>query len=804
MRMIRFKLGVYLPTFALMAASLHAQPGSLDTSFAPGTGIGPSQGFLIRVALANDGKIIICGRFYTYNGVSRTNVARLNPNGSLDLSFVPPVPSFADDFFKRTYFALPQPDGKVLMGGEFTGLSGQSRKGIARLNGDGSLDLGFNPNLAGGTMRTYQAVLQPDGKIIIDGSFTSIDGISTPNGHARLNPDGTRDASYTPGAAEDGGVLEMTLQPDRKILVGGTFNSFNGVSRQNFVRLLTNGVVDTSFNPGAIINDNINSPIVYSCAPTPDGKIFIGGRFQSVQGVPRINLARLNANGTLDMSFANPRLGGGGCCAGGLGQVLSLTVQPNGKVIVFGDFTTVGGVGRARIARFNSDGSLDSTFNPGTGSDGSEGRTVFQPDGKVVLGGTITSYNGTSRKGIVRINGDSSTNAFISVAPRDELAVVGANVTFSVLASSVLPLSYQWFKEAVVVPDATNVTLQLTNVQFADAGSYSVLVTNSVSATNTPPAILSVVPLYVSEHPHNVSVREGGNTILLVKAVSSVPVTYQWRFNGTNLLNQTIEALVVTNAQMANDGEYAAVVSNAYGSVTSATAQLRVLINPIVTQPPLSQTVVAGGSVTLSIGISGNPPPFLYQWRRASTILTNIVSNERSCFFTLNNVQTNQGGPDLPYRVIVTNAASPALLVNATFNLTVLPDTDGDGLPDAWEIAHGLDPANRADALLDSDGDGVSNLDEQRAGTNPTDALSYLKIDSITLDGATNAVALRFLAHSNTTYSVESRPAAESGPWHRVAEVTARATNRQETVTDPLPPAGSAPRFYRIATPSLP
>jgi len=174
-----------------------------------------------------------------------------------------------------------------------------------------------------------------------------------------------------------------------------------------------------------------------------------------------------------------------------------------------------------------------------------------------------------------------------------------------------------------------------------------------------------------------------------------------------------------------------------------------------------------------------------------------VVQAGKKAFLTLNNVQPSQAGT---YRVIVTNAAFTSLNVTTTCILTVLPDTDGDGLPDAWETAHGLSAADPADAALDRDGDGQNNATEYRSGTSPTDAASCLKLEGITQSNGTATVS--FNAASNQTYTVEWCADLGGGTWTKLTDVIARPSNRTETVTDGS--ATDAARFYRVITPRKP
>jgi hypothetical protein len=379
----------------------------------------------------------------------------------------------------------------------------------------------------------------------------------------------------------------------------------------------------------------------------------------------------------------------------------------------------------------------------------------------------------------------------ITQGPQGQSAFVGSSVQLAVTAEGTSALTYQWTKNGTALAGATNATLIVSNATLSDSGSYSVVVRNASGSITSAPAILTVAPLFITGQPRSLDVRLGLNATFSLTVTSAVPVTYQWRFNGTDLPGANSPTLSRLNVQFADEGIYDVVVSNSHGTVISDPAKLRILVNLAITQAPLSQSVPPGGTATFSVAISGTPPPFSYEWRRLSPAppFTNtFVLNERVSFFTLTNVQSSVTGS---YRVVIRNAASPSGVSPSIFTLGFSADSDGDGLPDSWEATYPTAAAATGDADLDR----MTNWQEYMAGTDPTNALSFLKVDRIS---RVDSTAIEFMAVSNKTYSVQYNDALGITAWSRLADIVARATNRVETVTDAN---ANTNRYYRLVTP---
>jgi uncharacterized delta-60 repeat protein len=364
--------------FSALTLPATAAPGDLEAFTIDANG--PVNSAMVQP----DGLLVLGGEFAFMNGVQRLRIVRFDTAGVWDPAFGPAADS-------NVYCTAVQRDGNILVGGVFANMDGVLRDNIARLHADGSLDTTFDPAPDDwvGSM-----ALQPDGQIVIGGAFHFVGTVNpVPRRYvARIRANGSLDPNFDPNAFDE--VYSTLVQPDGKILLGGAFIHIGAtVPRNRIARVLADGFVDTGFDPNA-------DGRVHCMALQADGKILLGGDFTHVGGVARNHIARVNANGTLDTLF-DPSAGD---------RVYSMTVQADGKIVIGGLFLTIGGSGRSFLARLNADGSVDTGFNPPIPNNSVQ-NTSLQANGKVLAGGAFTKIGLTTRDRIARFDNGPVTES---------------------------------------------------------------------------------------------------------------------------------------------------------------------------------------------------------------------------------------------------------------------------------------------------------------------------------------------------------------------------------------------------------
>ncbi|MFM7022511.1 MAG: T9SS type A sorting domain-containing protein [Flavobacteriales bacterium] len=468
----------------LNVSVIFAQTGSLDLSFNPSDkGFGYGDGFdekVLDIQIQNDKKIVVGGAFSNYNGNKTQSMLRLNADGSYD-------DSFKTDIQGIVYSMAIQADGKIVVGGNFITVNNQIVNRITRLNPDGSIDASFYAG-SHSNFTVSKIFIQPDNKILVGGGFSSFNGKShqglvrlLENGTidstfiqqsigqvtaiaykndgkillgsgtvSQLNNDGSVDSGFNAGISNLGGITDIKIQNDNKILVAGesgiirleadgkvdpSFN--NGKKEGSYInhililsdgkillsgkvytyknnpidqifRILPDGTYDPYFSAGDIIGGP-NGTSINCTIELSDSSILLGGSFGGINGYRRNFLARVDANGKLFNDFYPG--------SGANDEIKSVKILPDGKILIVGDFTFFNNDFSKRVARLNTDGSLDTTFQIGTGANSEINAIAIQADGKIILAGSFDKFNGVSSEMIVRLNNNGSIdNTFHSYA----------------------------------------------------------------------------------------------------------------------------------------------------------------------------------------------------------------------------------------------------------------------------------------------------------------------------------------------------------------------------------------------------
>ena len=388
--------------------------GSIDPTFQPGTG--PSSTVKAMRLLPN-GQIMIAGEFTQYDGTEQHTVARLNTNGTLDAGFDPGIGVDANAMYKVNTIEM-MPDGKVVVAGFFQSFGGSWTDRLVQLNTDGSVAATYD-NMLVNYEEIHDIAVQSDGRLLIESYNQLYDG-SGRSGFMRLNTDTSVDSTFNPGTGFNYPVKAIAAGPNGRVVVGGHFSTFNNTAQSALAVLTADGDLYPSFNMAPFFSgyDNVT---VHACIVQPDDKILIGGLFGQMPNAPGHSIARLEADGSIDATFIT------GSGVGGINvQVMALALQPDGKILVGGHFTNYNGVTRNRILRINSDGTLDTDFDALDGPNADVKGIALRTDGKFYIWGYFTSFNGTPRQRMALLNTDGSLDADFDpgVGPDDPIEIL--------------------------------------------------------------------------------------------------------------------------------------------------------------------------------------------------------------------------------------------------------------------------------------------------------------------------------------------------------------------------------------------
>ena len=358
--------------------------GTIDNTLNLGQGFNQEYSVEAHALISfDDGSFSVSGWFDDLNNVSASNMTMLTNSGSPVWMYK--VGTGLIDY--RAYTMHVDANQNIFVGGDFTTYNGSFRNDITKLDRYGHIDYSFKPG-TGFNGSVMDIVTQPDGKVIVCGQFSSYNGTNVQN-IVRLNPNGTIDNSFNAGTGFTGysaNVLALGIQSDGKIIVAGDFGLYNGTSVSRIVRLLPNGSLDGTFTPSSGPNDFVLDLIV-----KPNDEILICGKFGTYAGTSRARIALLTNNGILNNFFVP-------ASAYAHNDIRAMAIQNDGKILVGGEFYSYTDSQDRRIGRLNSDGSADLTFVSNAAMYNFPESIGILPNGRIVIGSgmvSIVESNGT-------------------------------------------------------------------------------------------------------------------------------------------------------------------------------------------------------------------------------------------------------------------------------------------------------------------------------------------------------------------------------------------------------------------------
>lgn len=760
--------------------TINEPAGSVDTTYNAAAG---PDGFIYSLALQGDEQLLIGGDFTKVNGISRTRLARLTKQGLIDDTFQ--VGGGADDSIRSVVL---QDDGRILIGGLFTNYDGTSRKRIARLNVNGTIDLTFEPGSAADNP-VYGIAVQHDaahyGKIMVAGAFTTFGGFNRPY-VVRLDTNGVVDTTFSTGTGPNGTVYALAIQSDGKVIIGGDFTSVNlNTNYPYLARLNANGSLDTTFSMAT----PLDAP-VRAIALQTDGKILVGGNFLNAGTTSRPYIVRLDNTGALDLGF-DPGVGGNL-------PVLSLAMQPDGKILVGGDFLQFSGVTRSRITRLNSDGTPDSAINFGAGANSFVSSIVVQPsDGRIILGGGFTSFGGYARNYLVRLYGgvidgpgrlefsvaqytvsETETNAIVlvrrtggttgSVSARIQTADIAAGpgyaqagIDYTAVSSTVTFPNAETFKEVRII---------ITNDDLIEGDESLNL-------------ILDQAPFGLGNQPlATLKITDDDSTVYFRQSVFSVNENDATKAGQVQLVRTGGISGTITVRLSTSDGT--ALAGFDYAAVSSLLTFQPGETNKVISIPIINDSIDEGNEfLNLTItkvsggGIVGNNPGNPAQ---ATMTIVNDDFNYGVLQFSQQNYTVDENAGTITLQVVRTNGSSG--IVTVSFSTVNIGDAVGGITAGA-----GVDYLITNGSLTFADGETVKTITVPILAD--SDSLETNELFQVQLSNPTGKATLGFpnpatvtiVNNNSAVYGqfsvVPFGPLAESGTYTITVNLTGRIIN---------------------------